>query len=68
MSHSQISTKICSGKFLKYILLYVMFYCAFVSFPYGVLGKVWNLMVSIPDLCLLSYFDSFLTSLNEFKI
>ena len=24
--------------------------------PFGVLDKVWNLIVSIPDLCLLSYF------------
>ena len=38
-------------------LLYVMFSCVFVSFPYGVLGQVWYLIVSIPDLCLLSYFE-----------
>ena len=25
--------------------------------PYGVLGQVWYLIVSIPDLCLLSYFQ-----------
>ena len=25
-------------------------------FPYGVLGQVWYLIASIPDLCLLSYF------------
>ena len=37
-------------------LLYVMFYCVFVTFPCGVLGHVWCLIVSIPDLCLLSYF------------
>ena len=30
--------------------------CAFVTFPYGVLGQVWYSIVSIPDLCLLSYF------------
>ena len=30
--------------------------CVFVTFPYGVLGQVWYLIVSIPDLCLLSYF------------
>ena len=33
-----------------------MFSCVFVTFPYGVLGQVWNLIVLIPDLCLLSYF------------
>ena len=34
-------------------LLYVMFSCVFVTFPYEVLGKLWYLSVSIPDLCLL---------------
>ena len=33
-----------------------MFSCGFVPFPYGVLGQVWCLIVSIPDLCLLPYF------------
>ena len=37
-------------------LLYVMFSCVFVTFPCGVLGQVWYLIVSIPDLCLLPYF------------
>ena len=31
-------------------LLYVMFSCVFVIFPYGILGQVWYLIVSIPDL------------------
>ena len=33
-----------------------MFSCVFVTFPYGVLGRVLYLIVSIPDLCLFSYF------------
>ena len=37
-------------------LLCVMFSCAFVTFPCGVLGQVWYFIVSIPDLCLLPYF------------
>ena len=37
-------------------LLYEMFSCVFVTFPYGVLGQVWYLIVSIPDLCILPYF------------
>ena len=37
-------------------LLYVMFSCVFVIFPYGVLGQVWFFIALIPDLCLLSYF------------
>ena len=28
----------------------------FVTFPYGVLGQVWNLIVSIPDFCFIIYF------------
>ena len=39
-------------------LFCVMFACAFVTFPYGVLDKVWHLIVSIPDLCILLYFCS----------
>ena len=38
-------------------LLYVMFSCIFVTFPYGVLDQVWYLIVLIPDLCLLPYFE-----------
>ena len=37
-------------------LLFVMFNCVFVTFPCGVLGQVWFLIVSIPDLCHHSYF------------
>ena len=32
-------------------------YCIFVNFPCGILGQVWYLIVSFPDLCHLSYFD-----------
>ena len=34
-------------------LLHVMFSCVFVTFQNGVLGQVWFLIVSIPDLCIL---------------
>ena len=33
-------------------------YCIFVTFPCGILGQVWYLIVSFPDLCLLSYFKN----------
>ena len=36
-------------------LLYVMFSCVFVTFPYDVLGQVLYLFVSIPEFCLLLY-------------
>ena len=29
----------------------------FVTFPFGILGQVWYMIVSIPDLCPLSYFS-----------
>ena len=32
-------------------LLLVMFDCVFVTFPSGILGQVWYMIVSIPDLC-----------------
>ena len=36
---------------------YDVFLC-FVTFPYGFLGQVWYLIVSIPDICLLPCFNS----------
>ena len=33
-----------------------MFSCVFVTFPCGVLGQVWYLIVSSPELCLLPHF------------
>ena len=47
---------------MAYLLdfLYMLFYCAFVTFPCGVLGQVWCLIVSVPDLCLLSYFHIYI--------
>ena len=38
-------------------LLLVMFNCVFVTLPCGILGQVWYLIVLIPDLCRLSYFQ-----------
>ena len=38
-------------------LLYVVLSC-FVTFPYGVPGQVWYLIVLIPDICLPLYFYS----------
>ena len=40
-----------AGKGLPYCLSFVMFNCVFVTFPCGILGRVWYLIVSIPDLC-----------------
>ena len=46
-----------AGKGLTSWLLFVMFNCVFVTFLCGILGQVWYLIVLIPDLCPLSYFD-----------
>ena len=46
-----------AGKGLTSWLSFVMSNCVFVTFPCGILGQVWNLVVSIPDRCPLSYFD-----------
>ena len=53
------------GKGLASWLLYAAHSCAFATFPYGVLGKVWYLIVSIPDLCLLSYFHALLRNIKR---
>ena len=36
-------------------------YCTFFTLPCGILGQVWYLIVSFPDLCLLSYFEAYCT-------
>ena len=47
-------------------------YCDFVTFPFGILGQVWYLIVLIPDPCCLSYLACQSTSLlsmgESFKI
>ena len=50
-----------AGKRLIYLLalLYAIFLVFFCTFPYGVLGQVWYLILLIPDICLL------LTSMPE---
>ena len=44
-----------AGKGLTSWLLMVMFIVIFVTFPCGILGQVWYLVVSFPNLCRLSY-------------
>ena len=63
------SAALCSpaGNGLTSWLLFVMFNCVFVTFPCGILGQVWYLIVSIPDLYRLSYFQEPL-SLNAGQI
>ena len=46
-----------AGKGLTCCLLFVVYTCEFVTFPFDILGNVWYLIVSIPDLCTLTYFN-----------
>ena len=43
-------------KGLTFWLMLMMFIVFFITFPYGILGQVWYMIVSFPDLCRLSYF------------
>ena len=47
-----------AGKRVTSWLLFVRSNCDFVTFPCGILGQVWYLIVLIPDLCRLSNFVS----------
>ena len=44
-----------AGKGMTSWLSFVMLNCVFVTFPCGILGQVWYVIVSIPDLCHISY-------------
>ena len=45
-----------AGKGLTSWLSFVVSDCEFVTFPIDILGQVWYLILSIPDLCTLTYF------------
>ena len=45
-----------AAKGLTSWFLFMMSNCDFVTFPCGILGQVWYLIVLIPDICSLSYF------------
>ena len=45
-----------AGKGLTFWLSFAMFNCVFCQFPCGFLGRMWYIIVSIPDLYLLSYY------------
>ena len=44
--------------------LCVVFSFVFVTFPYGVEGQVWYLIIAIPDLCLPLYSEYFAVTGN----
>ena len=45
-----------AGKGLASGLSFVVYNCEFVTFPVGILGQVWYLIVLIPDRCTLTCF------------
>ena len=45
------------GKGLTSWPSFVVLNCALVTFPCGILGQVWYMIVLIPDLCPFSYFN-----------
>ena len=47
-----------AGKGLTSLLSFVVLHCVIVTFPFGILGQAWYLIVSIPDLCPLSDFHT----------
>ena len=51
-----------AGKGLTSWVSFVVSNCDFVTFPIGILGQVGYLIVSIPDLCTLTYFNSYLVA------
>ena len=53
-----------AGKGMASLLLFVMFNCVFVTLSCGILGQVWYLIVSIPDLCHRSYVNYILTNVK----
>ena len=55
-----------AGKGLTSWLSFVVSNCEFFLFPIGILGQVWYLIVSIPDLYTLTCFDMNLLSLVVF--
>ena len=47
-----------AGKGLTSWLSFVVLNCVVVTFPFGILGQLGYLIVSIPDLCPFSYFHT----------
>ena len=48
-----------AGKGLTSWLVLVMLSVFVFTLPCGILGQVWYLIVSFPDICRLTYFDRF---------
>ena len=56
-----------AGKWQTFWLSLAVYNCEFVTFHFGILGQVWYLIVSIPDLCTLTFFDSIIVKLEDVR-
>ena len=56
--HAFASAHCCRWERADLLALVLMLNCVIVTFPFGILGQVWYLIVSIPDLGPLSYFQT----------
>ena len=54
-----VSISGCKPDYADLLTLVCDVYCNFVTFPFGILGQVWYLTVSISDLCCLSYLKKY---------
>ena len=54
-----------AGKGLTSWLSFVVSICEFITFSIGILGQVWYLIVSVPDLCTLTYCNCQNNILNQ---
>ena len=39
--------------------------CAYFPFPFGVWGRMWNSIVSVPDHCLITYFTNYIMNVRH---
>ena len=62
--HALLIAALWSGKGVTFWSLFLMFNCVFVTLPCGIIGRVWNMIVSIFDLCSLSYYVNFHPRIN----
>ena len=66
-----VSNSICRNSdslWLGYCITDNFYFCGLIKFPIGILGQVWYLIVSIPDLCTLTNFNQTLTLSAPSKI
>ena len=46
------------------MFLFCLVFAMSLSFPIGILGQVWFLIVPIPDLCTFTYFHAYMSTIS----